>query len=257
MSKSRKIYFLPVVLIVLTIATAMAGLRSRGQTTPALSNQGQAKNNQIPIADYAASEPTDSEKRAQRRLRAKRYNKKSQGKVQEGASGRVYTRWFESLPALPVTQSDVVVISTVTGAQAYLSNDKTGVYSEFNINVEEALKNDVNSWLAPGVALIAERQGGRVRFPSGDIQLYTVAAQGMPQIGRQYILFLKRNAEEQDYSILTGYEIQAERIEPLDGYGPNGKLEFDIYRGWNKNAFLNTLRDLIARSSQPATTQWR
>jgi hypothetical protein len=40
--------------------------------------------------------------------------------------------WWLHLPALPIAQSDVVVVGAITGSRAFLSNDKHAIYSEFS-----------------------------------------------------------------------------------------------------------------------------
>jgi hypothetical protein len=160
------------------------------------------------------------------------------------------THWWQGLPAIPVAQSDVVLIGEITDAQAYLSNDKTGIYSEFTVSAGEVLKNDGNASLYPGSIITAERFGGAVRFPSGSIQRYTTRNQRMPLVGRQYVLFLKRVDQGQDFSLVTGYELRDQRVVPLDGANTEKgeKLPFDNYKGTDASVFLNTVRATIAQS---------
>src|SRR5258708_32167306 len=49
--------------------------------------------------------------------------------------------WWLGIPALPVPQSDAIVIGEVLGGRAYLSNNRSVVYSEFPVLVEDVLKN--------------------------------------------------------------------------------------------------------------------
>jgi hypothetical protein len=43
---------------------------------------------------------------------------------------------------LPFSQSHAVVVGQITAGQAYLSDDKRDIYSEFNVSVQEALRCD-------------------------------------------------------------------------------------------------------------------
>ena len=153
------------------------------------------------------------------------------------------------MPALPIAQSDAVVLGEVTDAQAYLSDDRSGIYSEFTIRIDELLKNDSQSSLAAGNMAVAERPGGKVRFPSGKVQRYGIDKQGMPRVGGRYVLFLKSNGAGQDFSIVTGYELLNGTVFPLDsvrsGNG-NSALPFDTYKGANEINFLASLRDAVA-----------
>ena len=146
--------------------------------------------------------------------------------------------------ALPSAQSDAVVIGEVTDAQAHLSNDRTSVYSEFTVRVEEVLKNPNQIALTPSEAIILEREGGAVRFPSGRVQRYRIAHQRMPLVGRQYVLFLKYNNQGGGFSILTGYDLRKDQVIPLDSLD-----QFAVYKGTDKNSFLNAVRDSVAHPS--------
>ena len=148
-------------------------------------------------------------------------------------------------PALPIAQSNAVIIGEVTNAQAYLSSDKTGVYSEFVVRLDGVLKNDNKNPLISGNVVTVEREGGRVRFPSGHISKLFVVGLGMPRAGRKYLFFLTRN--EQGCRILTGYELRTGRVFPLDS---SGVVNFDAYRNADQNTFLNEVRSSIQNTSQ-------
>jgi len=206
---------------------------------------------QTPTADAAAPEPTDPAARARRRAKGKRYDNGRPQRVEELPGQEVplplIAHWWMGLPALPVAQSDAVVLGEVTDAQAHLSDDKSGIYSEFTIRVDELLKGDGQASLSASGTAVAERPGGKVKFPSGKVQRYGVDKQGMPRVGARYVLFLKSNGAGQDYSIVTGYELREGSVLPLDGAGNGGSaLPFDTYNGVNEVNFLASLRDAIA-----------
>lgn len=235
--------------------TRIAVLRRQDQPASTPTAQEVAEANHTP-ADYAASEPADPQKRAQRRARGKRYDRQAWVKEPSpttGDAGR-YDRWMHRVPSFPVATSDAVVIGEITDAQAYLSTDKTGVYTEFNVRVDEVLKGNNTSSLTLGSPLAAQREGGRVRFPSGRIQRYKPHFQGTPRVGSRYVLFLKRNDDEQSYFIWTGYELRAGRVHPLDGVDlPGGATElpqFAAYKDTDEAAFMSDLRAAITNPSQ-------
>lgn len=157
--------------------------------------------------------------------------------------------WELGLPALPVAQSDAVLIGEVINAEAYLSDDKSGVYSEFSIRADKVLMENDEAKIIPGRVIVSERVGGRVRFPSGVVELSNIAGQGMPRAGRRYVLFLKRTGEEQTYRIVTGYEVWEGRILPSDKRGSTDS-QFDIHKNTGQDDFLQTLCDAIARFRQ-------
>ncbi len=153
--------------------------------------------------------------------------------------------WWAGLSPLPADKSDVVVIGEVRDAQAFLSEDNTGVYSEFNISVSEVLKDDPANPLTGTV--VGERAGGAIRLPNGRTKSFRPNAMGFPRVGRQYVLFLQRNPDGQDYTILTGYELRGGRVFALDG---NKKSRFAAYDGADEAAFLSDVRNAVARGAQ-------
>jgi hypothetical protein len=242
----------------LTIALAVTTVSSVAALHLSSSNKSTSiqedSKDEMPIADYSAPESAYPGERTKRKAKNKRYDKSGSRPIKEeqGEFTRVLSsHWAQGLPAIPVEQSDIIVVGEVTETQAYLSNDKTGVYSEFTLRVGEVFKNDDTASLYPGIIVTAQRTGGAVRFPSGQIQKYKTGGQSMPRIGRRYILFLKRINESQDFSIITGYELRDERVVPLDGTSAGGeKLQFDDYKGFSVTAFLTVVRDAIAQAAQ-------
>ncbi|HEU4872787.1 MAG TPA: hypothetical protein VFT44_06790, partial [Pyrinomonadaceae bacterium] len=85
------------------------------------------------------------------------------------------------------------------------------------------------------------RIGGFVKYPDGRQVLFRLMGNGMPVAGGRYAFFLK-NLEE-DYSIITGYELGAEGVMPLDN-----SPQFERYLRQNENDFLQALRDAVSRS---------
>jgi len=75
----------------------------------------------------------------------------------------------------------------------------------------------------------------------------------MPHQGRKYLLFLKRNAERQNYTILTGYELRSGKVYPIDGTVAavgNKKWPFDSYQGADQSRLLSDLHKEIANPTQ-------
>lgn len=219
--------------------------------TPQRSQQDAARMRQelqarIPTTDYDSPQPTNSAEKAKRRQRNKHYDGKHLVMTNPSDSGTatiVDSEVFFNLPALPVTASDVILTADVLSSEgAHLSNDKGGVYSEFNVQIDAVLKGTAST--SPQTNLISvSRQGGVVRYPSGHKELYLIAHQNMPAIGRRYLFFLKATDDTQAYEIVTGYEIGPERVLPLD-WG----RQFESFRGTDSVVFLNSVREAIAKN---------
>jgi hypothetical protein len=198
----------------------------------------------FPTTDYESPEPTNPEERTKRRDRNKHYDGRNlvmRNPSNSGSGTVVHSEVFYDLPGLPVAQSDVILTADVLNSEAHLSNDKTGVYSEFGVQVEEVLKGGVST-LSQSNLITLSRFGGMVRYPSGHKELYAIAQQNMPTVGRRYLLFLKKL--DDTYEIVTGYEIGSERVLPLDD-----GLRFEAFRGTEEAVFLNTVRDAIANKN--------
>lgn len=159
--------------------------------------------------------------------------------------------WWRGLSALPTEQSDVVILGVVTSRDAYLTEDRTGVYSEFTVLVSEVFKDSTKT-IVSGTPISVNRSGGAVRFKSGKIQKYQIAHQGMPDFSAPYVLFLRKTSDG-DILILTGFKLINGHVTPLDGdenNDPRLVLPFAKYAGTDKAEFLKAVRDAAASSAK-------
>ncbi|HJQ33285.1 MAG TPA: hypothetical protein VJ866_13945 [Pyrinomonadaceae bacterium] len=150
---------------------------------------------------------------------------------------------------MPVDASDLVVEGRVLSAEAFLSDDKSAVYSEFTIRVSRGLKSAPELTTAAGDTVIAERLGGRVRYPSGKIVRYRVAGEGSPTKGGEYLFFLKRAAEG-NYAIVTAYGMRGNTVFALDGARImlRGETIFDRHNGKDRSAFIEEVNRAVLNS---------
>ncbi|MFZ0064292.1 MAG: hypothetical protein WAL47_19845 [Pyrinomonadaceae bacterium] len=225
------------------IAFTMAG---QSQKAPAAKEKVH-RERQLPIVDFCQTPATDPNIFSKQRAKANRYDRQSSQPIKEAylVEGRIWnSHWYKDLSALPFPQSDVVIIGGVTDAKAHLSNDKTGIYSEFSVQVEEVISNAAQAPVNAGNMLALERFGGAVRFPSGVIQKYETIGQGMPSAGQRYLFFLK-HIDEANYKIVTGYQLDGQVVSPLDGTvveQGNGVYPFDVYQGFDVTTFLQIVK---------------
>jgi len=241
-------------LIILGVLIVVAGIVSvtmSGQSQKALSKQTKThRERQLPIVDFSEKLSSVGETSTQH-SKASRYDRQSGQRIEEAylISGRTWSsHWARDLSALPFPQSDVVLIGSVMDAKAHLSNDKTGIYSEFKVEAEEVVKKSDNDPLNRGSMVALERFGGAVRFSSGVIQRYETTGQGMPCVGERYVFFLKQ-LEKSDFSIITGYQLDGELVIPLDGSAVeegNQTYPFDKYQGYDVTTFLRIVRNEAA-----------
>lgn len=223
-------------------ATSLSMLRGQTQHNPEKS-QERFEENPLPVVDYADEVGHQKPKDEKRQRRGRRYNEGAVEKKGGKGGATLFNDWEVGLPALPTETSDAIIVGTVVDAQAHLSPDRTGVYSEFTVRVDEILK-DLTASLTAGGFVAADRAGGRVRYSSGDVVPYTIAEQGSPRKNQRYVLFLK--SEDQNFRILTGYELHEGRVRALDHPAKFRKLD-----GVGEAAFLGQIREAINSAASP------
>lgn len=252
----RRISFVGLSLLLVLIALALfsAGASRSGERklkaareNPQHANRAlQELQARFPTTDYDSPEPADLQEKAKRKDRNKRYDGKGlvSGKPYASTSAVIEdSETFYNLPALPVAESDVILTADVLNSRAHLSNDKNGVYSEFNIQVDEVLKGIVHASSKVG-AISVSRLGGVVRYPSGQKVRYEVGNQNMPAIQKRYVFFLKGTDDPNAFEILTGYELRSATVLPLDRGG-----RFEKFSGTDLVVFLNTVRNAIGNKN--------
>src|ERR1044072_2583016 len=140
-------------LVILTIGFAISMTVAPTQTYNASISASQDKagrkkepqENQMPIVNYTTSGQTETQAQSLRSSRSSRYEKRRPQPISELPEGindlPLNSHWGWGVTAIPSVRSDAIVIGKVIEAQAHLSNDKTGIYSEFTIEVTEVIKN--------------------------------------------------------------------------------------------------------------------
>ena len=156
-------------------------------------------------------------------------------------------------PGFPISQSDAILIGSVTDAQAFLTPDKSYVYSEFTVQIKEVLKNFSPAPIAPHVDTTVERAGGIVRFTSGNKLQRGNSGEGLPVKQNRYLLFLKWSEPGKDFLILTGYKLDG-KVTPLDGLGNDNDFNifknYKAYKNNDESVFLKAVKTAIENPLQ-------
>lgn len=236
-----------VLAVVLTASTI--SILSHKDRTPSAIQQSERHSNlqkndedtrkHFPVADFNEDGPSETKKREAFKDKQKRHN--GLGLVAQNPSantgGGVFIPEGQfNFPALPVSQSAVIVVGQVLAADAHLSQDKSNVFSEFTVRVSNVLKSDVS---LAGTDIVIERLGGYVKYPDGRKLLYRVGTGNMPRVGGRYLFFLKASPQL-DLSILTAYELGPDGVTPLDP-----SAQFEEFRGTDEAAILAALEKAI------------
>jgi hypothetical protein len=144
-------------------------------------------------------------------------------------------------PGLPIS-SKAVLIGTVESGKAYVSEDHTYVYSEYKIVVNDVLKADSDCVISIGSEITSWRPGGSVRFHSGHVKHFITAGRGFPELGTQYLFFLRRpDPDVFDYAIPTAFALKDQVVIPMDD-----RTDQNEFEGVKSIDFLDRVRKLIA-----------
>lgn len=254
----RKVLLVSLVVSGVLLSVGLSGLRgSSGQVEQQKKSQSPKPDpdyigrltqleSEIPAANVTEDLPKDTKKLAKRQAKNQRYNNRRMVKSTPNRDIAETTRssdWEVGLPAMPADQAQIVVVGDVLDAQAHLSDDKTGIYSEFTFRITETLKQATIP-LPAGSVVTLEREGGFVKHAADYKRLYRIQGQGMPRVGRRYVLFLNPVGTDDDYAIVTGYELHAGKVQPLDSTD-----QFAVHTGANMETFMELVREAVAQSN--------
>lgn len=240
--KHKVTSLLVMVIILFMILITLQGINSRAEDPVSGQRQSPINESQFPIVDESAPEPKDLVERARRQAKGRRFHRDVE--ITSNPNFRIAARvkhWPPDFPALPVDESSTIIRGEVVEARAFVSPDRTAVYSEFSIKPLQVLK-DQSIQSAGKDCIVITRYGGRVRFPDGGVQLLYNTGQGMPRLGGQYLLFLKREGD--DFDLLTGYELSTGKVVPLDVGTPN----FSAHANQDVLNLMNRVQEKIANS---------
>jgi len=244
MPVSKSTYFVLIVVVTVMVLSVTVFKGERGsanvqQNIRQNKEDYQDRPDRYPIVEAEEPELNDPIKKAKLKKQKQRYDKNAPftnpGPKDEELAFR--PEWQFNFPALPVAKSDVIVIGHVLNAEAHRSDNKMNVFSNFEVKVDEVLKGKLNA----GDIVNIQRVGGFVKYPGGRKVLFRISGNGMPGVGARYAFFL--NAVDEDYTILTAYELAAEGVVPLDN-----AVQFQLYKGASELSLIASLRDAISQA---------
>jgi len=147
MHLSKSAYFVFIVVIAIMTLSVTVFRPGRGLVT---GHQNLRQTNvplydredRYPVVEAAEIEPSDPVKRAKLKRQKQRNNKDAPFRDPGPNHGEVafLPELQFNFPALPVAQSDAVVIGEVLSAEAHRSENKLNVFSNFEVKLVEVLK---------------------------------------------------------------------------------------------------------------------
>ena len=250
MKRNRIMWGFVVLVVLTTIAVSLGTLKSRSQQKPQptptqANNGGYYDLTKYAIVDYDAPEPAGVKEREERRLKSQRYDGQHWVMSNPHPDDGGVSRYDEDIPPLmiPAAESDLIIIGEIVGATAFLSNDKKSVYTEFNVCIEEILKEDALNKIIKGTCITADREGGYVRYGNGQKIIYRISGRDLPGAGRKYVFFLTNDKKSPNYAILTGYDVTENTFIPIDRDNRPGD-----FTGTDMSGFVEAIRGKISRS---------
>lgn len=235
-------------LIALSVVPSNSETRSATKQTLSFARDGFARRQQngragldeikrhFPKVDYDAPEPSDPVERAKRRKKGKHYDNGYVSRQPTNHSSSLVSEWDRNLSEFPVQESNAVVIGKILGGGAFISPDKTGVYTELSLKIEEVIAKDRDSLIKDRTIAIS-RIGGLVRYGTGEESLFFIAGQNMPTVGKRYLFFLKAIPDSEDFQVITGYDVSMSHVIALDD-----PMQFRKHDGQDITAFIQSVR---------------
>jgi hypothetical protein len=123
-----------------------------------------------------APESDDPTQRADRAAKSARYNsyinKQDLTSLPTGARKELIHCGQYDPTILPTGPHDVIVLGTLTNIQPYLSANRTAIYTEYQLDIEEVFKPAKENLSLVQGRLIIDRHGGVLRMSDGRIIAY-------------------------------------------------------------------------------------
>lgn len=141
----------------------------------------------------AAPIPADPIEQIHRSERDKAWNRRLPGKGMPLTEGKIvkHVDRIITAPFFSFEKCSHVILGTIVQQQPYLSEDKTAIYTEFKVRVEEIFKNDPAQVLNAGEDILVEREGGKLKLATGQIVELPVYGNGtIPRLGGRYLFSL-------------------------------------------------------------------
>ncbi len=184
--------------------------------------QSESKTTELnPLFDEApaVADPIEQIRRSER---GKAWNRRLPGKGMPLTEGKVvkHVDRFLTAPFFSFEKCSHVILGTVIRQQPFLSEDKTAIYTEFRVRIEEVFKNDPVQAIAAGEDILIEREGGKLKLATGQIVELPVYGNGtMPRVESRYVFSLtSRNGA---FAFAESYEIRDGLVFPLYFMNPH------------------------------------
>src|SRR5579885_422552 len=129
------------------------------------------------------------------------------------------------LPGM-ICKSDAVVVATVKSKASQLTSDGTFIFTDYELSVEDVLKNNVSSYIQPGLEITVTRPGGVVSLTGKILSVMDRSFKPL-EANKSYLLFLDYLPSTGAYKSISSegsFEISNDQLLRLTDEEPLYKL---------------------------------
>jgi hypothetical protein len=248
---------------VLTVAALAASMQAQGGPPGRAASQGsprgvsQARAEEDKAVAEEAPEPSDARERAARRAKSARYNTGGRDitTLEPGVESFAEHVWPRG-EVIPTAESAAVLTGAVVKVQPYLSGDRSRIYTEIEIRVEEVLKGQADGLLPAADSLVIDRLGGALKLGTGRVVRDETHVEGLgkTRVGRRYVFFARRVNEAGDLSLIKSYELRDGKVFTNDSReGKPITALPGVPEAWaSEAAFVEAVRHEVTKEVKPS-----
>ena len=229
--------------------------------TYSTTSKGQGKIERDVVAEEAES--SNPEEREARRAKNTRYNTgRSDLTLERSQNSEIFfEQVWPAVEFIPVGDSAVVVVGRVIKVQPYLSTDRSRIYTEITVAVDDLIKRDEDSRVAANKTVVIDRLGGALELKTGrivrdDIQIDNL---GHLQFDKRYVVFARATNDGNDLSLIKSYELADGKVFTNDSR-PRRLISTlqSVALTWDDEAtFVKAVREATAAPARNATRRRR
>ena len=209
------------VFLVLSAAGYRFYVKSRPQESKSAAQNSRPRPEEEAINEAPESDdPTQRTDRAAKNARYNSYiNKPDLMSLQPGSRRDTIHCGQGDPTILPTGRHDIIVLGTLTNIQPYLSANRTRIYTEYQLDIEEVFKPAQENLSLVQGRLIIDRPGGVLRMSNGGIIASNERATEMARpldLGRRYVLFARFIHGNRDLILGSAFELRDGKAYALD-----------------------------------------
>lgn len=248
--------------VVLTVvARGQVGTYSKGVRQSLQTGESQRKVDREIVAEEP--EPSNPKEREVRRAKNTRYNTGGADLTVERRQDAeiFFEQVWPAVDFIPAAESAVVIVGRVIKVQPYLSSDRSRIYTEITIAVDDLLKRDQGNRVAANKTVVIDRLGGALKLKTGRIVRDDtwIDNLGSPQLGQRYVVFARAINDAKDISLIKSYELIDGKVFTNDSR-PSRLISTlaGVPLAWeDEAAFLKAVRDVTVSTARNATRRQR